>query len=254
MKLVHGIGLATTLTFASAGAWLGCSSDDSSTGSTNDAGTSADTSVSNTDTGTTPGADTGTTPGTDSGGGSDAGTGGETSVALDCTSYCNGVMAACTGANQQYATVAECMNACAFFPTGTAADTTGNTLGCRVYHTGLAGSLPQPHCWHAGPFGLGACGSTCDNFCALTLGWCGPDAGIEAGAPYPSAAACASACPGFALVDGGADAGISAYSATGPAGGNTLDCRMYHLGYALQSAVLQQVHCPHTAIDSGVCY
>src|SRR5215467_7459898 len=59
-------------------------------------------------------------------------------ITLDCGSYCSAIVAACTGTVGQYDAMAECLGTCEHMPVGTMADTTGDTLGCRVYHTGLA--------------------------------------------------------------------------------------------------------------------
>jgi hypothetical protein len=170
-------------------------------------------------------------------------------------------MANCTGANAQYAAAdaggtAECMNACALMATTGSA---GNTLGCRYVHAGYAGTMGVvPHCWHAGPYGYGGCGSECEGFCSLATGWCSPDGGFDSGAPpYASQSACTTACAGFAKIDN-ADGGGNfdgGFNAAGPTGGNTLDCREYHLGASLHShgAMDQQFHCPHVAAASATC-
>jgi hypothetical protein len=160
----------------------------------------------------------------------------------------------CTGANAQYSASSECMNACAIFPPGTLADTSGATLGCHLYHAGLAGESPNPHCWHAGPYGLGVCGAACDNFCALTLGWCSATGGFDGGAaPYADMGACKTACMGFTTLDAGARP--AAYSTAGPTSGNSVDCREYHLGAALvdHTALHQQLHCNHVGATSPTC-
>jgi hypothetical protein len=148
------------------------------------------------------------------------------------------------------------MNACALMPTGAS----GNTLGCRFTHAGLAASAGVvPHCWHAGPYGYGACGTECEGFCTLATGWCSPDGGFDGGAPpYASLDMCKTACAGFVKIDdadGGANFVDGGYSAAGPTGGNTLDCREYHLGAALHGhgATDQQFHCPHVAATSATC-
>src|SRR5438046_2142704 len=51
----------------------------------------------------------------------------------DCTTYCNLIMAACTGSNQQFSTMANCMHSCSAVPVGASSDATGNTLGCRTH-------------------------------------------------------------------------------------------------------------------------
>jgi hypothetical protein len=140
---------------------------------------------------------------------------------------------------------------------------------CHYHHaqnaaiTDAAGLGPNPHCWHAGPYGWGVCGSQCEDFCAIATNYCTPDAGFspDSGAPpYANLTACNTACPGFAgiadantavvLVDA---SNMSSYSSAGPTAGNTRDCREYHLGAALQSTSNQQLHCNHPGVVSGPC-
>src|SRR5262245_47367893 len=82
-------------------------------------------------------------------------------VDLTCTNYCTKITANCTGANQQFDMMAQCMSSCAHLPMGTAADMSGNTLGCHIYHATAAMANPGVHCVHAGPGGAGMCGANC---------------------------------------------------------------------------------------------
>lgn len=269
MKSIHRLGLGAIFTAASASAWLACSNDDSSPSNPVDAATTADVTTTNTDSGTEPGdsgmvavtMDSGTTQ-------MDTGTAAETSTpteagALSCSTYCTAVMSTCTGAYQQYLDMGECMTACALIPLGTASDTSGNTVGCRTTHAGLAkmGGL-TPHCWHAGPFGYGACGTECEGFCALATSFCSADGGYDGGAPpYASPSACTTACAGFPRiddVDGGGTLGVDGgYNAAGPTAGNTLDCREWHLDNALDkpgSSTGQNFHCAHVGATSATCH
>src|SRR5579859_3447076 len=91
-----------------------------------------------------------------------------------CQAYCTAIMANCTSTqddagnpvgNQQYTNMNNCLNSCKAIPAGSSSDTTGNTLGCRTYHAGLAKMDPFTHCPHAGPGGDGTCGANCDGFC-----------------------------------------------------------------------------------------
>jgi hypothetical protein len=90
--------------------------------------------------------------------GSDAGP-----VTITCATYCAQLTTNCTGANAQYDSMADCMSYCdsAGWAVGTSADTSGNTLACRIYHGGVpAAGEPGEHCDHAGPGGDGVCGTT----------------------------------------------------------------------------------------------
>jgi hypothetical protein len=150
--------------------------------------------------------------------------------------------------------------------------TSGDTVACRIAHAGLARAAPNPHCWNAGPFGYGACGEPCEGFCdiaagmhpqcSLANGFCSPAGGFGSGAPpYSSQGDCILHCalyprintstnliqpPGMVGLDGG-------YSANGPATGNTLDCREYHLMSGLRGGAAQQMECPLAGPDSPAC-
>jgi hypothetical protein len=88
-------------------------------------------------------------------GGSSAGSGaaGTAATAPTCAKYCSlGVGGLCTGALQVYADAAACQTGCAMIKTlGAVTDTAGNTLGCRIYHLGVAQSnatMAMTHCLH----------------------------------------------------------------------------------------------------------
>src|SRR5258708_36428252 len=64
-----------------------------------------------------------------------------TPPAPTCASFCTAVLANCVGSTMgvdagvgltAFNSLDSCMNACAKFPVGTAADIGGNTLGCRA--------------------------------------------------------------------------------------------------------------------------
>jgi hypothetical protein len=140
-------------------------------------------------------------------------------------------MGACTAANAQYATAADCATVCAFWEHG--ADMMANTVECHDYHAGAAMTAPDMHCIHAGPWGDGQCGDPCDNFCELDLAACPGE--------YADAATCSTACGLYAEGD---------YSAAS-ASGDTLACRMYHLTVATGDP---EGHCDHTAVVSSECH
>jgi hypothetical protein len=129
----------------------GCSStgDDTST----PAGGSAGTGTGGSSTG---GSSTG-----GKGGGSEAGATGEAGASAEtqadlCTEFCAAEDVTCGTADlKQYPDTATCMTDCAGYALGTAGDTTGNTLECRIYHVGAAaGSAAGSatlHCPHTGP-------------------------------------------------------------------------------------------------------
>jgi hypothetical protein len=160
---------------------------------------------------------------------------------LTCDTYCDTIGTACTGPQLQYASRAACMALCPTFPVGTLADTSGNTLGCRLnVATTIAGD-GEASCTAAGPGGAGPgsmanCGTDCESFCASAVQVCPKDFTSEAAcrllcAPIPE-------CPPYTVVPGAPlpDA-------------NTIQCRLYHLTSA---ALDPATHCPHVA-GFGFC-
>lgn len=80
-----------------------------------------------------------------------------------CTSYCSSVTTNCTGDNARYADMDDCLSYCAIaeWPDGQPGNPGGNTLECRIYHSGApAANEPDEHCPHAGADGAGVCGAT----------------------------------------------------------------------------------------------
>jgi hypothetical protein len=150
-------------------------------------------------------------------------------IALDCNSYCTAILGACTSANAQYSSMANCVDSCGHFDVGTSPATTGNTLACRVYHTGVARMNPNTHCIHAGPSGGGVCGTSCEGFCKLAVPVCPTQ--------YQTAQ-CPGACAGFATTP--------PYSSN-VSTGDSFACRMYHL---TEAATDSATHCGHTGVTA----
>ncbi len=171
-------------------------------------------------------------------------------LTLDCPTYCTEIQANCTGTNAQYPTEpntpnAHCLAACASFPTGTLADTSGNTLGCRIYHAGApAKTDPVLHCPHAGPGGdltsvtapPGTCGDACTSFCTLEIKACGTTTSAPTTGQYADMPSCITMCKAFTNT-------THKYAIT--SSGDSLACRLYH---ATNAAITGNatVHCPHT--------
>lgn len=153
-------------------------------------------------------------------------------TALNCQAYCTAIASACTGAEKQYDSMANCMDTCSTFSVGAAGEMTGNTLGCRATHVDLAKTAPTTHCEHAGPAGGGACGAICDGFCTLVTAKCATQ--------WPTANACMTACAGFTSTP---PYGL-------PESGDTVQCRLYH---GTMAATTPGTHCPHTQPTSATC-
>ena len=82
-----------------------------------------------------------------------AGPGGAGVCGPNCDGFCNIALAACTGANQVYSSMAQCLTECATFPTSptyNSSVTTGNSFACRMYHLTNATLSPAIHCSHIG--------------------------------------------------------------------------------------------------------
>lgn len=160
-------------------------------------------------------------------------------AAPSCTDYCTTIAANCTAANLMYANTAECMATCGRFTPGTVGQTSGNTLGCRLYHAGNAAggqTNADTHCRHAGPGGNALCGSNCEGFCTIVQGSCS----TQNPPPYADMGACMTACAGYSMT--------TPYVAS--ATGNNFACRLYH---ATAAANAPGTHCAHTAMTSATC-
>jgi len=162
-----------------------------------------------------------------------------------CAAYCAKIQMNCAtddggGGNAQYADAATCNTYCtsaAGWPAGMMGDTSGNTIGCRLYHAGAAAADPVLHCPHAGPTGGNTCGSWCDNYCQLMAANC-----TGTNAVY-DAATCMTKC-----------ATIPTSGQVNDTTGNSIQCRIYHLGVAASDPA---THCPHaqtaTDLPGGPC-
>jgi hypothetical protein len=164
-----------------------------------------------------------------------------------CTAYCNNIQTNCgafgVNATGQYSDNAACMAVCAKFPVGLDnGEVSGNTLGCREYHsTAAAGAGAAVHCIHAGPSGGDTCGKYCDVYCNLSLTTC-----TGANTVYDDASTCNTTCNLYNF--------SNVASFPSDTSGGTFSCRMYHLSVASQSAALATTHCPHTGQSGGtVC-
>jgi len=161
-----------------------------------------------------------------------------------CETYCDTVQMTCTGDNEIYADRDECIDVCtsAGWEAGdevtTSGPASGNTIGCRTYHGGApAGDDPVMHCPHAGETGANVCGDWCEVYCGTVMNVCtGGDA------QYGDMAECMTAC---AALDDTGEIGVTE--------GDTVQCRLYHLGVAIRSDDTA-LHCPHAgASGGGVC-
>ena len=178
-------------------------------------------------------------PTADDGGPRDGGPG----APVSCSEYCTEAIASCTGANTIYPSMEACVTYCttnAGWAQGMRGDVAGNTISCRHYHSNNVRKFSDPdtHCPHSGPSGGNACGTWCENYCQLALRNC-----TGANQVYASEAECTAACP--AIADDGEAGAMS---------GDSIQCRIYHLGVAGTDAASATMHCPHgSATPTGPC-
>ncbi len=151
-----------------------------------------------------------------------------------CERYCEIVLEACPSSeDSNYAvfdSVFSCVRQCQQFPEGEPGDATGNSRACRATHAQFALQFPGERgfeCPAAGPGGDGVCGTNCEGYCALMGGLCAGSLEED----------CMAQC--LEVPDtGGYDTSIIE--------GNSLQCRLYHLGAA---TVSPNFHCAHAAGD-----
>ncbi len=160
--------------------------------------------------------------------------------AAACMTYCTAVTTHCTMANAQYADVAACNKACLTqygWAAGTPGATSGDTIACRGYHAGAAMTNPATHCPHAGPSGGNTCGTWCEVYCDLALRNCTGNLTL-----YADRGACMTAC-----------GAIPTSGKPNDTSGDTIQCRIYHLGVAGTDMASAMTHCPHGKTPSAVC-
>jgi hypothetical protein len=83
-----------------------------------------------------------------------AGPGGDGACGSNCESFCAATLDICVDQESPpYASLGECMGACAGYSTTERYDATdvgGNTFACRLYHMTAASADPDTHCQHTG--------------------------------------------------------------------------------------------------------
>lgn len=182
-------------------------------------------------TATTADPDSSSTDPTDATTGTDT-TGGED---VTCDAYCGMYLSACADFSE-YANEQDCLDNCAQWPVGAAADTAVDSLGCRLYHATVASSTdPALHCTHAGPSGAATCVAAdapeCDLYCTRYFTNCTEDLNA-----YVDMADCLDQCSTWYP---GADADVD---------GHTIGCHSYHANAAVGGP---EKHCPHASPGGG---
>jgi hypothetical protein len=137
--------------------------------------------------------------------------------------------------NQQYGDVDTCKTACAAFAVGTGADTSGDTLGCRMRYTAMAAAsaaAAAANCTKAGPGGDGACGDNCGGYCDLIAMYC---TAANHAQIYDDRAACLADCAAH-----GTDAKYTSGDPGRTDTGKEVACQLYH---AVQASQAPDEHC-----------
>ncbi len=150
-----------------------------------------------------------------------------------CANLCAAALDSCAGEAAAYANMTECMSWCediGRWEAGTAGDSTGNTIACRITAIGAG------NCAAGGFTGGDVCGSWCENYCNNLENTCeGSDA------QYDNQAECMAECANF---DTGGVAGTTS--------GDSIQCRIYHGG--IPADMMPETHCDHagpTGLDSS---
>lgn len=130
----------------------GCGDDTATGGAGTTSATVTGTSTSKTGTGTGTSTSTHSATATGSGTTTGSGTSSATGGGLTCDNYCSIITANCTAEQSGYADAADCNTKCTAdaWDLGTAGDSTGDTLACRIYHATAAHDDAVTHCPHAG--------------------------------------------------------------------------------------------------------
>jgi hypothetical protein len=167
-------------------------------------------------------------------------------VAPSCAEYCDLFMASCA-LSPEFANGTDCLKYCETFgqiPAGVAGADSGNSLGCRITELekatadGFDGKMIDS-CRAAGPSGGNVCGTWCENYCHLAIKNCSDEPTF-----FETFNECTEACSQFPT-----DGEVAS------AKGDTVQCRIYHLGVAgddLSGGA--GVHCPHGSVaGTGAC-
>lgn len=166
-------------------------------------------------------------------------------VEVSCPAYCELLGTICDADFFPYSGQEECLLTCTRtqWPLATLEDVSGNSVGCRMYHTIVAETEGRAiHCPHAGPSGGDVCGGWCVNYCDLFMSVCNG----EVDEPFDSTDACLRAC--VLVNDGGIDAIPNVT-------GDTIQCRINAAIRASASPPVSAIqHCPAARVATAeVC-
>jgi hypothetical protein len=179
--------------------------------------------------------------------GNDASAAGASGEPNLCQSYCEAVLSNCSGAYEQYRTLAQCLEVCKQLPPGASGDENVNSVECRARQAYFAESEPAVYCKSAGPLGADKCGSNCVAYCSLMQATCtaSSTAGNLELSYFNSSHDCLTACTALPA-DPGGPAQYSSSPTAVPSSyiGNNVYCRAYHVVAAIDQDAPTE-HCPH---------
>jgi hypothetical protein len=164
-----------------------------------------------------------------------------------CETYCDQILAYCSGPLEQYRDRAQCLKVCNFLPEGELAGEDNNSAACRLRYAGKAryasGTELAAYCRQAGPGGDGRCGSNCEGYCEIMMSVCTENSADVY--HFEERAECLDSCSKLPASD-------IAYSTSDPqvSDGNHVQCRLFHVTSA---AMLDtEEHCEH-AVGVTLC-
>jgi hypothetical protein len=161
----------------------------------------------------------------------------------DCEEYCGLINSVCIDGNTQYVAREACINMCLLMPPGNEGDLIDNTLACRLTNAEAANleREAQP-CALAGPAGVdvndNGCGSVCESYCFFLDKICN----VEFRDTFGNISTCLTRCE--AEIPSRPEPFSTQFTT-----GNSVECRLYHLGAA---TIAPATHCPH-AIGFAEC-
>lgn len=164
-----------------------------------------------------------------------------------CESYCDTVLANCTGKYEQYRSRLQCLDVCKRLPEGTQGDGPVNSVQCRIRQARSAGPEAFLYCKSSGPLGAGKCGSNCESYCSLMENSCtksSTEGNVEL-SYFESTQACLANCA--AIPDD--PTGPTQYSSSATIEpnalvGNNVYCRTFHVTAGIEQDAASE-HCPH---------
>jgi hypothetical protein len=161
-----------------------------------------------------------------------------------CDDYCQIVNNACIDDDKVYENRAQCLASCGELVKGDAADSMGDTVGCRKTHAFNALLLgTPPHCPHAGPGGAGICGNDCPAYCRLFKAGCDAAFKDAFGTATDATSKCESACSTLR----GPDPLKYSVAAAGAKNANPIACRLLYATRALEHPDQQATLCKSAA-------